>query len=319
MYNSLTYKTKQFFWLILKLSIVIGCSYFIYLKLGENEDFLFSDFYQNLRKNNVFSFKNTLFLLIFTFLNWFLEILKWKYLVGFLQEISFYKAAKQSLASLTTSLITPNRIGEYGAKAMYFNKTDRKKILGLNFVGNFHQMLMTLFFGIIGFSYFTFLHKIEINFTQVFGILLIGFFIITAIFLFIKRFKLGQFYFEKARNFTKELPLSLNIKVSLLSFLRFVVFSHQFYFLLIIFKLNISYFDAISAITSVYLIASTIPMLSLFDVVLKSSVAIWVFSFFNTAPIPILSITTLMWILNFVFPAIIGCYFVLTFKPNFVK
>ncbi|WP_237588448.1 hypothetical protein [Polaribacter sargassicola] len=305
--------------MILKLSIVIGCTYFIYLRLGKNEQLFFSDFYQKLSKNNIFSFKTAFILFIFSFLNWFLEILKWKYLVGFLKKISFYKAAKQSLASLTTSLITPNRIGEYGAKAIYFNKNDRKKILGLNFVGNFYQMLMTLFFGVIGFSYFSFLHKVEINFPQIFIIFLTIFIAITAFFLIIKRFNLGELYFKKVRNFTKKIPLSLNIKVSFLSFLRFVVFSHQFYFLLIIFTVNISYLEAISAITSVYLIASIIPMLSLFDVVLKSSVAIWVFSFFNAEPLTILSITTLMWILNFVLPAIIGCYFVLTFKPNFVK
>ena len=60
-------------------------------------------------------------------------------------------------------------------------------------------------------------------------------------------------------------------------------------------------------------------MLSLFDVVLKGSVAIWVFTFFNIEPLTILSITTIMWLLNFVLPAIIGSYFVLTFKPNFTK
>jgi len=56
-----------------------------------------------------------------------------------------------------------------------------------------------------------------------------------------------------------------------------------------------------------------------FDVVLKGTVAIWVFSFYNLEPLTVLSITSIMWILNFVLPAIIGSYFVLTFKPNFVK
>ena len=52
---------------------------------------------------------------------------------------------------------------------------------------------------------------------------------------------------------------------------------------------------------------------------LKGTVAIWIFSFYNVQPIIILSITSIMWLLNFVLPAIIGSYFVLTFKPNFVK
>lgn len=319
MYNSLPYKTKQFFSLIIKLSIVIGCGYFIYLKLIENEQLKFSVFYQNLIKNNVFSFKNSLILLIFTFYNWFFEVNKWHSLISSISNYSFKKASIQSLASLTTSLITPNRIGEYGAKALYFEKKQRNKVLGLNFVGHFYQMLMTLIFGVIGFSYFIFQHKIEIDFQQVFKILLLGIFVIIALFFAAKYFNYSNSFFEKARTFIKKITLRLNLKVCLFSFFRFVIFSHQFYFLLLIFKIDISYFDAISAITSVYLIASIIPMLSLFDFVLKGTVAIWVFSFYNVLPLTILSITSIMWILNFVLPAIIGSYFVLTFKPNFVK
>ena len=319
MYNSLSYKSKQFFWLIIKLSIVIGCGYFIYTKLVDNEQLKFTVFYKNLIENDIFSIKIIFFLSLLTFLNWFLEILKWKSLVGFVKQISFFEATKQSLASLTTSLITPNRIGEYGAKALYFNKKYRKQILGLNLVGNFYQMVMTLFFGSIGFCYFVLCHKINVDLYQIFKILLLVFILILVLFFLLKKLNFKGFTFEKARNFIKSIPLTLNIKVAILSLFRFLVFSHQFYFLLLIFNVDISYVDAISAITSVYLIASTIPMLSLFDVILKGSVAIWIFSFLNIEPLIILSTTTLMWILNFVLPAIIGSYFVLTFKPNFTN
>ncbi|WP_240914572.1 hypothetical protein [Polaribacter sp. 11A2H] len=305
--------------MIIKLSIVIGCGYFIYTKLVDNEQLKFTVFYKNLIENDIFSIKIIFFLSLLTFLNWFLEILKWKSLVGFVKQISFFEATKQSLASLTTSLITPNRIGEYGAKALYFNKKYRKQILGLNLVGNFYQMVMTLFFGSIGLCYFVLSHKINVDLYQIFKILLLVFILILVLFFLLKKLNFKGFTFEKARNFIKSIPLTLNIKVAILSLFRFLVFSHQFYFLLLIFNVDISYVDAISAITSVYLIASTIPMLSLFDVILKGSVAIWIFSFLNIEPLIILSTTTLMWILNFVLPAIIGSYFVLTFKPSFTK
>jgi len=319
MYNSLSYKSKQFFWLIIKLSIVISCGYFIYTKLLENEQLKFGVFYKNLIENDLFSIKNIFFLSLFTLLNWFLEILKWKSLVDFVKQISFIEATKQSLASLTTSLITPNRIGEYGAKALYFNKKYRKQILGLNLVGNFYQMLMTLLFGSFGFFYFVVSHKIDVDLYQILKVLLLVFILILVLFFLIKKLNFKGFTFEKVRNFIKNLPLTLNIKVATFSMLRFVVFSHQFYFLLLIFNVDISYIEAISAITSIYLIASIIPMLSLFDLLLKGSVAIWVFSFYTVNPLIILSTTTLMWILNFVLPAIVGSYFVLTFKPNFAK
>ncbi|WP_158839232.1 hypothetical protein [Polaribacter sp. L3A8] len=305
--------------MIIKLSIVIGCGYFIYTKLIENEQLAFSVFYQNLIQNNIFTIKNSLFLLLFTFLNWYLEANKWHLLISFISNYSFKSALIQSLSSLTTSLITPNRIGEYGAKALYFEKKHRKQILGLNLVGNFYQMLTTLIFGVTGFTYFVFKHNVAINISQISSILLIGISIIVSLIFLIKHFNFKGLSFEKVRNFIKKIPAALNRKVALISLLRFVIFSHQFYYLLLIFNVDISYIDAISAISSVYLIASTIPMLSLFDVVLKGSVAIWVFPFFNIEPLTILSITTIMWLLNFVLPATIGSYFVLTFKPNFTK
>ena len=66
---------------------------------------------------------------------------------------SWLDATKQSLASLTLSLITPNRIGEYGAKALYYTNDKRKQILLLNFAGNFYQLIITIVLGAIGLVY----------------------------------------------------------------------------------------------------------------------------------------------------------------------
>jgi hypothetical protein len=319
MYNSLSYKTKQFFSLLIKLAIVIGCGYFIYQKLIESEQLGFSSFLIISSKNGLFSSKIILFLLIFTFFNWFLEILKWKKLASYCLKISYKSAIIQSLSSLTASLITPNRIGEYGAKALFFMKPLRKKIVGLNLVGNFYQMLATLIFGSVGFVFFVLKHDVVIDFHRIFKVLLLGAILISVILFGAKHFKNKEYSFEKARTYISEIPFSLNLKVGLLSFLRFMIFSHQFYFLFFIFKVDISYIDAITAICSVYFISSIVPMLSLFDVILKGTVAIWVFTYLNVAPITIVSITTIMWVFNFVLPSIIGSYFVLTFKPQFSK
>jgi len=319
MYYSFPYKTKQFFWLAIKLAIVIGCGYLIYSKLLENDQLQFSVFYENLIFYDVFQIKNILLLLIFTFFNYFFEILKWESLASSYTKITRKAAAIQSLAALTASLITPNRIGEYGAKAMYFKQSLRTQIVGLNVVGNVYQMGMTIIFGVLGFGYFMYQHILSIDFYKVFKFLLFGLFVVFALFLCTKYFKCIGNSSNKVKTFIKKIPFRLHLKIALFSFLRFVVFSHQFYFLIGVFKVDISYLNAISAITSMYLIASIFPMLSLLDVVLKGTVAIWIFYFYGVEPVTILSITTLMWIANFVFPAIIGSYFVLTFKPNLVK
>ena len=86
-------------------------------------------------------------MLFFTIINHFLEIKKWKTLTKSVKNNSWFEATEQSLASLTFSIITPNRIGEYGTKVLYYPNNKRKQILLLNFAGNFYQLAITIILG----------------------------------------------------------------------------------------------------------------------------------------------------------------------------
>ena len=317
MHKSPSHKTKHFFALGIKLFIVIGCGYFTYTKLTQNSQILFSDFYSNSTKTTLFSLKNITFLLLFSILNWFFEIKKWHLLINHSQKVSFLNAVIQSLASLTVSLITPNRIGEYGAKAIYFKKPLRKQVLVLNLVGNLSQLLITLFFGVIGLVFFIQLFNIHLPIEST--LIVIGFTLL-SLFLFWIFYKKGisikGHSLSSLMSFISKIPSSIIVKTSFYSLIRYIIFSHQFYYLLMIFKIDITYPDALFSIFMMYFLASIIPMLSLFDVVIKGSIAIWVFSFFNCEEIVVLSIVLIMWVFNFVIPSIVGSYFVLTFNTN---
>ncbi|MEN3323270.1 lysylphosphatidylglycerol synthase domain-containing protein [Mariniflexile soesokkakense] len=316
MIYTLPYKTKQFFFVLIKISIVVAAFYFIYQKLTSNSAFNFYDF---IHKNGVFSLKRFVILLILTGINWFLEILKWQKIASVTKKITFKNAYKQSLGALTASLFTPNRIGEYGAKAIYYTKDSRKRILLTNLLGNILQMSATTFLGIIGFSFFATKYNISLNYSKllllvIFTIISIGLgvFIIRKTKLSIKGFSL-----EKIKDFILNYPKKLIFYGFCLSLLRYVVFSFQFYYLLGVFGINISYLHAMSIISSMYLLASIIPSIFIFDVFIKGSVAIYLFSFVGANAFTILCIITLMWVFNFVFPSILGSYFVLNF--NFPK
>ena len=308
-----SYKSNQFLWLVFKLLIVILCGYFIYDILANNDELKFIDFQSKMNDFDVFLIKNVVLLIFFTIINWFLEITKWKILANKVSAISWRNACKQSLASLTFSLITPNRIGEYGAKALYFKKENRKEVLLVNFVGNFYQLLMTLVVGFFGVLYLMFTFSFSFLLFQNLMILLIG---IIIMILFLKFLRKKS---KKINDWILKIIVSLKFKnnksILMLSFLRYAVFSHQFYFLLMLFNLEISYINAMAGITTMYLIASSVPILSLFDFVIKGSVSILVFSLFEVDAIIIICVTTIMWIFNFVLPAIVGSYFVLQFKP----
>ena len=97
---------------------------------------------------------------------------------------------------------------------------------------------------------------------------------------------------------------------------RYLIFSHQFYLFLLFFGVDLEYSIAMPIIVSMYLISSVIPGFVLFDWLVKGSVAVTLFRLFGVDDIIILSITASMWILNFAFPAIIGSFYVLTFKSS---
>jgi hypothetical protein len=315
-FGGLPYKTKQFFFVLIKLSIVVGAFYFIYDKLINNKDLDFHEFIQHLNQNDVFSLENTSILLILTLFNWFFEIIKWKNLVCYIRTISFKNALEQSLGALTASLFTPNRIGEYGAKAIYFNGAMRKKVMLLNLTGNLMQMTVTIIFGAVGLYIMHTTHDLNIDYFRVSRFLLVIIIVIgfTLFGLQQNRFRIKGFSIEKLKAFFKDLPYTIQMSAFGLSVLRYMIFSFQFYFLLHIFKVDLTYLNTMTVITSMYLLSSIIPSIFIFDVIIKGSVALYLFSIVGIDEFTILSTIMIMWLLNFVLPSIFGSYYVLNFN-----
>ncbi len=310
------YKTKQFFFFLLKLAIVSSAFYFVYTKTIHNESIRFEVFIQQLEQRLLTDYKAIFILVCFTVANWFFEILKWKSLASFCRKLSFSEAFQQSLGSLTASLFTPNRIGEYGAKAIYFSKGNRRKIMLLNLLSNMMQMTMTIIAGSIGLVFFLTHFDVDIDLFRMQKLAyLLVFIMVSAIAVSLTGYKkIRGFYIEKIIGFIKSIPLNIHVLSAFYSLIRYFIFSHQFYFLLRLFGIETDYFTLMSLITSMYLIASVVPSLTLFDWLIKGSVAVWVFNFIGINELLIVTITLLMWCLNFGLPALIGSYFVLNFS-----
>lgn len=321
MIRTLPYKTKQFFVVLIKLSIVVGAFYFVYHKLTSNEALDLNDFVAFLHQNELFSTKNIIFLIFLTLFNWFFEILKWKYLVSSIGSISFKSALEQSLGALTASLLTPNRIGEYGVKAMYYPAAFRKKIMFLNLIQNTMQMTTTILFGLIGLLFFINYYSLELDFINMLIFILTILFVFVALIYMLKtnRLKIKGFLFMKILDFIKHISTEIKLKTFAFSVARYLIFSFQFYFLLQLFDVNITYLSSMMVITTMYLLSSIIPSIFILDVVIKGSVAVFLFSMLGINELTILCIVTLMWLLNFVIPIAFGSYYVLNFNLPKVK
>lgn len=297
-----------------KILIIAGAYYMISDKLLNDISFNRVLWLEEIESKGYMGFSLILLLLFFTLINWLFEILKWQSLVFSSTAISFFEAARQSLASLTASLITPNRIGEYGAKALYFSKSQRPKIMMLNFVGNISQMLVTVIFGLLG----LFILKEQFSYKMIdsppfFGIAIVLVVLVLLIVLFQKKW-LARIH--HTFNDLLKIPVPVLKRTFLYSIIRYLVFSHQFYLILVFFGIDLEYSIAMSVIFSMYLISSVIPGFVLFDWLVKGSVAVSLFSLFGVDEMIVLSITATMWILNFALPAAIGSFYVLTFKTD---
>ena len=53
------------------------------------------------------------------------------------------------------------------------------------------------------------------------------------------------------------------------------------------------------------------------DAIVKGSIALYLFNLAGVNDLTVLSIISLMWILNFALPAILGSFFVLSYKMSF--
>lgn len=310
--RSLPDKTKQYLIAAAKLLIVGLAFYFIYSELANNDRLDWIRFQEKFDKNS--TWYGILFILLLSVLNRFLEILKWQNLVQVIRPITVGESTKQVLAALTAAIFTPNGLGEYGAKALFFEKDKRKKIVFLNLICNGVQMALSVIFGFVGLLYFNYYFNI-ISLKTLATILSIVLAVVVFL-IMIRKAAIKGYSIEKLIQKVNKLPRSIHLKNSTLAFLRYMTFTHQYYFLFLAFDVDLPYLLLMSAITSVYFLASSLPTFQFLDFAVKGGVAVFFFGLAGVNEWIVIFITMLMWFLNIVLPVVIGSYYVLRFKPE---
>lgn len=303
---SIPHKAKQFGVFLIKLLIVLGAFYFIYDQLANNDQLDWEKFIALVKEKQ--SILGILFLLSFSVANRYLEILKWQNLVSFIKPISIGESTKQVLGALTAGIFTPNGLGEYAGKALYFDKKKTKKIIFLNLICNGIQMLLTIIFGTIGLFF--------LGYWQ-WALAIVGLSILFYLFSILsKNIKIKGYSIKKLLVKLNEIPKEIHTKNNILALARYLVFSHQYYFLFLAFDVDLPYLTMMATIATVYFLASSLPSFQFLDFAVKGSVAVFFFGKLEVNEWIVVFISTLMWFLNVVLPVVIGSYFVLKFKPK---
>ena len=309
---TLSHKAKQYLLATLKV-LILGITFaYIYLKLTDDETLPFSEFIDLVKERSETSLVFVLLSIGLATLNWTFEILKWKKVVSAIAKISFITSLKQSLASLTVSLATPNRIGDYGAKAYFYKAEKRRQILLLNFLSNGAQMAITAIFGMVGLIYIIVKHDLTISIINI--ALLAVVFMLLAILGYLfkeKELILRGLSLHKVGAYINKLSNSIKTWTFLYSLARYLVFSSLFFLLLKFFGAQLSFWEAAPIIYGMYLLVSLVPTVFIFDVVVRGGVAVWLFSLVGVSELTVLCVVLAMWILNFVIPAIVGSFYLI--------
>ena len=269
-------------------------------------------------------------------LNQFLEIIKWKYLIGKLEQVTFWTAAKAVLTGISVSMFMPNRTGDYLGRVFVLRKADRLQAVLVTIIGSLAQLLTTILFGLMAILFiFPFYRDMSDQFNVwVYSgvVLMVLVMASTSVFAYLnfasfsdvmKRIS-GRFY-VKIKKYAEVFALyngkNLMI-VLLLSLLRYFVFSFQFWLLLQAFMVPVPYLNALVLIGLVYLLMTIIPTIALSELGVRGSVSLFVFATYlepigrwsDQVEIGIVSSSTVLWLVNLAFPAVLGAIFVYSLR-----
>ena len=303
-------KAKYYFFLFAKIAIALVAFYFIYEKISIQPWDQIESKYQKIESVDLILL---LPIILLSFFNWLAEVYKWKLLSYNFKPLSFSNSFRIVLSSFAASTITPNRVGEYGAKIMFYDKKFWKEVLSYNFLGNMMQLLVTLLMVV---STYYFLPKNILDTLPSIGYYtLIAISVVMFIFLFKKNLKITIPWISKNIELSlwSKIDINSRLKILAISTFRYLLFSIQFLLILsVLEKTNLLSYFSIIALS--YLIASFVPTILISDLLIKGSVAIYLFSFVLIDEITIIAVVLLAWMFNFVLPTFIGIY--LLFKKK---
>lgn len=280
---------------------------FLYQKIREDKSGFLTAF--KLFQDNLIIIGAVILLMPF---NWFMEVLKWKFSIKPITEISLHKASIGVLAGIALGFVTPHAVGDYFAKVFSLTHHDRKKALGLILVSRLLQMLPTAIFGLLALYIYSnenlSKYDIPISLTypilSILGLILLGLFIA----LFFKRNhpKIQDYILP-----VRQMGWKLVSILAGLSILRYLIFSTQFLLLLSVLGLKISLFMQFMGVAFMFLAKSILPTFNfLSDLGIREfSVALF-FESLSEDVAPVIAAGLILWLINIALPAFIGLFFI---------
>ena len=255
-------------------------------------------------------------------INWGIESYKWKLVTQQVESIPYTTALKSVFMGICLGNIAPGRAMEFLGKIYFFKSQNKPSVTILHFINGMFQMLITVLVGISAIAYkFQLVHSSPqlVYSIIIFGVVLIIFFCLAILNVSTIQRKLKFIKWFKFSDSTQQLSFSkmLLLKLVVLSMLRYLVFSFQFYLVYRVLSLPMPVMQMASSIAVYFMLTSLIPMISFIEPAIRAAIALFVFNQVNDSYISVVLSATLLWFINVVLPSVIGYLLILKAKINF--
>jgi hypothetical protein len=236
-------------------------------------------------------------------LNYTIEAIKWKTVIASTNQFNIFQALRAVLVGQAFSFFTPARSGDYVGRTLFLAPGTKLKGITQMAWASYAQLLMTICFGSIAiFWNLPFLPWLK--WVAPWGAAL-------GLFLF--------FYNQSLKGWLSKINLiqidnGLKWKLIALAFSRYLVYILQYNWASEMLSIPVHALDLSIAIMALLFFLSMIPAISLTDLVIRGQLFLLLMAPFYQNDIMLIALTTLIWIVNFLIPSIIGSILLLGFK-----
>lgn len=236
-------------------------------------------------------------------LNYTIEAIKWKSVIASTNTFNTMQALRAVLVGQAFSFFTPARSGDYVGRTLFLAPGTKLKGITQMAWASYAQIIMTICFGC--FALFWNLPFLPwLKWVAPFGACL-------ALFLF--------FYNQPLKGWLSKINLlqidaALKWKLLALALARYTIYLLQYNWAAEMLSIPVGWVDLSIAMMALLFFLSMIPAISLTDLVIRGQLFLLLMAPFYQNDIMLIALTTLIWIVNFLIPSIIGAVLLLGFR-----
>lgn len=316
--NFLTELSRKYSLHILKILVGIGLVFYLIQKISIKEIFV------SLKSINLIYFSLAVVLAVS---NVFIQFIRWKTLLrNELSNLSDSSIFKSLLIGFSAGTFTPARSGEYFLRKLPLKEISLSSTITLTFIDKMMLLINVIFWGaLVSFGMMIFYYQVDFYVTASLFIIFITFF--TALFMTI--------YSKRFYNYLKEIKNRFNIKIEFVkklieplsdlnnqliskliffAFLNYLIIVLQFALIVISFDNEFNFSLLVIATIMVYFSKTLIPSITLGEIGIRESAAIYFFGIFGCSEAIAFNSSMMLFFLNLLLPSLTGLYFLFRLK-----